>query len=285
MQAGQVSEAASGTFRSPWDLLGSMTTDVKKRELESPLRFLLDDDVEVPNVSSDEMREIDRIAVEETGPALLQIMENAGRALAAVAIEQLGTRWPTAEIVVLAGGGGNGGGGICAARHLANHGGRVRLVLSSPNTLGEAPAIQRRIFAMTSGVETPWDQVERLRPALVLDALIGYGLSAAPTGVAADAISWANDARERGASVISLDAPSGLDATTGAVPGRRVHADVTVTLALPKTGLQPAYTGDLILADLGIPERAIRRVVANYRSPFDGRWWRALHVAPAAPLT
>jgi NAD(P)H-hydrate epimerase len=244
------------------------------------LRFVLDEVVEVPSVSSEEIREIDRIAVHETGPTLLQMMENAGRALAAVVIERLGTRWPAAEIVVLAGAGGNGGGGICAARHLANHGGRVRLVLASPNALGEAVALQRRIFATTSGVETPWGQVERLRPTLVLDALTGYGLRAAPSGVAADAISWANQARERGAQVIALDVPSGLDATTGVIAGRVIQADVTVTLALPKTGLQLAYTGDLVLADLGIPGRVVQRVVADYVTPFDGRWCRALHVGP-----
>jgi len=66
------------------------------------------------------MREVDRVAMDETGPNLFQMMENAGRNLAELAFEKIGEGWRNAKIVVLAGTGGNGGGGICAARHLAN---------------------------------------------------------------------------------------------------------------------------------------------------------------------
>jgi hypothetical protein len=66
------------------------------------------------------MREVDRIAIEETGPNLYQMMENAGRNLALCAIDILGTDWSKAHVVVLSGTGGNGGNGICAARHVAN---------------------------------------------------------------------------------------------------------------------------------------------------------------------
>lgn len=251
--------------------------------VRSTLRFFLDDDVEVPAVSSEEMRTLDRIALKETGPTLLQMMENAGRSLAAVAIERLGPSWRSADIVVLAGAGGNGGGGICAARHLANHGGRVRLMLTAPDALGEAAALQRRIFGPTSGSETVWDELERLRPALVLDSVIGYGLRAAPDGAAAKSIAWATQVRERGVPIIALDVPSGLDATTGEAPGYAIHADVTVTLALPKAGLHPAYTGDLLLADLGIPERVVQRIAPSYITPFDGRWVRALRTLRVRP--
>ena len=85
-----------------------------------PITFSTPSGVEVPAVTTDQMREIDRIAMEETGPNLFQMMENAGRNLAEMAIECLGANWRQAKIVVLAGTGGNGGGGITAARHLAN---------------------------------------------------------------------------------------------------------------------------------------------------------------------
>jgi NAD(P)H-hydrate epimerase len=70
------------------------------------------------------VREIDRIAAEETGPNLFQMMENAGRNLSPQAIEVLGPDWREQHMLVLAGGGGNGGGSLCAARHLANRGAR-----------------------------------------------------------------------------------------------------------------------------------------------------------------
>ena len=100
-------------------------------------RFVTDTGISVPAITTDQMREVDRIAVEETGPNLFQMMENAGRNLALQSIEAFGDGWRDAGIVVLAGTGGNGGGGICAARHLANRGGRVTLVLSNPAPLSE----------------------------------------------------------------------------------------------------------------------------------------------------
>lgn len=107
------------------------------------VRFFSATDLETPAVTADQMREIDRIAVNETGPILPQMMENAGRNLAELAIELLGASWRQAELVVLAGSGGNGGGGVCAARHLANHGARVHLCLAQPERLTEATALQR----------------------------------------------------------------------------------------------------------------------------------------------
>src|SRR6516164_9996216 len=108
--------------------------------------FVADDGRHVPAVTADEMREIDRLAIQETGPNLFQMMENAGRNLAALSMELLGNGWQRASYLVLAGSGGSGGGGICAARHLANHGCRVSLCLADPEHLGEVPAFQYKVF-------------------------------------------------------------------------------------------------------------------------------------------
>ena len=78
---------------------------------------------EIPAVSESEMREVDRLAVEVYGLQILQMMENAGRNLAQVAMRKLSNQVGT--ITVLAGSGGNGGGGLSAARHLLNHGYQV----------------------------------------------------------------------------------------------------------------------------------------------------------------
>lgn len=102
------------------------------------MRFLTDTGIEVPAVTAEQMREVDRIANQETGPNLFQMMENAGRNLALLAMAVLGEKWTASRIVVLARSGGNGGGGICAARHLANRGLDVRLCLAEPDHLEEA---------------------------------------------------------------------------------------------------------------------------------------------------
>ncbi len=232
--------------------------------------FVTDSGIKVPAVTTDQMREIDRIAVEETGPNLFQMMENAGRNLALLAMEILEKDWAQAKIVVLAGSGGNGGGGICAARHLANHRANVALCLAAPDRLGEVPAFQRKIFQGTSGREVEPTDLAHDVPDLILDALIGYSLRSAPRGVAAELIRWANGTK---APILSLDVPSGVDSTTGESPGEFITPRWTMTLALPKTGLVPEKTGGLYLADIGIPEETYHRMQLSYACPFGNRFW------------
>ena len=238
-----------------------------------PARFVSDTGNEVPAVTAAQMCEVDRIAIEETGPNLFQMMENAGSHLAAQALEALGERSREALVVVLAGPGGNGGGGICAARHLANHGVRVALCLSEPGRLGPVPALQCKIFRETNGIEVAADRIAGEQPDLILDALIGYSLTGPLRGTAAELIRWANGS----APILSLDVPSGLDATTGEAPGEVARARWTMTLALPKTGLLDERASELVLADIGIPEGVYRRAGIPYQTPFDRRTRVSLH--------
>ncbi len=231
--------------------------------------FQTDTGRSVAAVTAAQMREIDRIAIAGTGPNLYQMMENAGRNLALQALQLLGTGGQKARIVVLAGHGGNGGGGICAARHLANRHADVRLVLSQGHRLGEVPAQQLQIFRATNGTEVEFAALASLHADLIIDAVIGYSLRGAPAGNALALLRWAN---EHGAPVLALDVPSGLDATTGVAAGECVRADCTMTLALPKTGLVPEKTGDLVLADIGIPPAVYREAGIKYESPFDVRY-------------
>jgi len=89
---------------------------------------------------------------------------------------------------------------------------------------------------------------------LIVDAVIGYSLSGAPRGTAAWMISWAN---AQGVPILSLDAPSGIDTTSGQVYSPAIRATATLTLALPKEGLRASHTadyvGELYLADISIP--------------------------------
>jgi NAD(P)H-hydrate epimerase len=226
----------------------------------------------VPAVTADEMRDVDRGAVDEVGLQLLQMMENAGRTLAwHVRDARVG------EVVVVAGNGGNGGGGLACARHLANRAVPVRVVLDRPAAeLTGAPAHQCRILEtmdvpVTAGVEALAPTDER---ATVVDALIGYGLDGDVRDPAAAYVERMND---RVGPTVSLDVPSGLDATTGETLGAAVTPDRTVTLALPKTGLDAA-TGALFLADIGIPRTVYDRLEIAYDPPFgDADWVRLEH--------
>ena len=237
------------------------------------IKFLTQNGIEVPSVTTKEMIEVDRVAMEETGPNLFQMMENAGRNLALQAIECLGEKWQQANIIVLSGSGGNGGGGICAARHLANRGAKVKLCMSSPDRLKEVPKWQRHIFQATSGEEIGIAELTAsTEPVnLIIDALIGYSLRAAPRGKALELIKWAN---HTGAPILSLDTPSGVDSTTGETLGEYIHARWTMTLALPKIGLLPEKTGELILADIGIPASAYswETLQLKYILPFGDRF-------------
>ena len=230
-------------------------------------RFVTDTGITVPAITTDQMREVDRIAVEETGPNLFQMMENAGRNLALQSIEVLGDGWRNAEIVVLAGTGGNGGGGICAARHLANRQGGVTLVLSNPARLSEVTRFQQRVYQATPGREL---QLDELGPVdLIVDAVIGYGLSDAPTGATSDMLGWANASA---APILALDVPSGVDSSTGEAFDAAIRPKWTMTLALPKTGLHPERTGALFLADIGIPMTVYAKMELDFVTPFDHRF-------------
>jgi NAD(P)H-hydrate epimerase len=240
--------------------------------------FMTDDGLGVPAVTASQMREIDRVAIEETGPNLFQMMENAGRSLARQALHMLGAGWKNARIVVLAGSGGNGGGGICAARHVANRDIDVALVLAEPDRLNDVPAFQRKVFDATPGRVVDRRAVHHERADLIVDALIGYGLHSAPSGSAAELIAWAN---ESGASILALDLPSGLNATTGECPGVCIRAHTTLTLALPKTGLGSNALGELWLADIGIPRATFERAGVKYTNPF-GEHYRIRLTRPAA---
>jgi NAD(P)H-hydrate epimerase len=194
----------------------------------------------IPVVSVDQMREVDRLMIEEMEISLPQMMENAGRALATQARRLLGGDVRGQRIVVLAGRGGNGGGGMAAARRLAIWGANVSVLLGQEaEAMRGVPAQQLAILghvgvpvhgAAQAGVDTQ----TLAGAALLLDALIGYSLRGAPREPIAALISAANAA---GPPVLALDLPSGLDGDTGEPAEPTIKAAATLTLALPKRGL------------------------------------------------
>lgn len=210
----------------------------------------------VPALSTDQMREVDRLMVEEYGIELIQMMENAGRSLAELARRLSGGTAAGKSIIVLCGTGNNGGGGMAAARFLHNWGARVQVVLTGEaSRLKRVPARQWSVIeklglgSLSRGPgQQPW------LADLVLDAMLGYGSEGDPRPPLSDWIEWANSSS---IPVLSLDAPSGLDTTTGRPGDPCIRAAATLTLALPKLGLlrpeAKSFVGEIYLADIGVP--------------------------------
>lgn len=192
------------------------------------------------------MAEVDRVMVEDLGISLLQMMENAGRSLAQLAIEVFNPQ----KVLILSGTGGNGGGGLVAARHLANRGVGVEVVLTNPDAL--AP-VSRHQFEILSKMNVAISDVPNPSD-LIIDAVIGYSLKGDPSGRAEHLIDWANSSY---LPILSLDNPSGLDVSSGVESRSTIKATATMTLALPKSGLvNSKFTGTLFLADISVPRKA-----------------------------
>jgi len=213
----------------------------------------------IPAVTRSQMAEVDRIAVEEFGLGLLQMMENAGLWLAETVRRFLDGSVAGRRVVIASGKGNNGGGGLAAARRLSFWGSAVTvLLIQPPESLAPGPAAQLRILQRSGTPVQPFNGT--LPPHdLLVDALVGYNLRGALSGVLAATVEAMNDSP---AGVVALDLPSGVDADTGTAQGAAIRATATVTLALPKSGLlaEPGreYVGQLLLADIGIPQDAYR---------------------------
>ena len=212
---------------------------------------------DVPFLSTEQMREVDRAMIEDYGILLMQMMENAGRNLAHLARERFLDGNPAGRrVLVLAGSGGNGGGGLVCGRRLRNWGAALEVwTAAPPGKFTEVPRRQLAILERMGVTSQAAGEDVSLPPAdLIIDALIGYSLRGAPAGAAAALIRAAN---AHAAPTLSLDTPSGVDTATGTAHDPAIMAAATMTLALPKQGLRSAEAkravGELYLADIGVP--------------------------------
>jgi len=219
---------------------------------------------EVAPCSREEVRMLDSLAIRELGMPGLSLMENAGYYAAREAFALLGGADDEC-VVVFAGRGNNGGDGFVIARLLAWWDvADVRVVL-----LGEADQVMddaRANLDYLDAAAVPWEEAASEEAAtravrdaagagLVVDAVLGTGLSGAVRGSAAAFIDALNCAGAR--AILAVDTPSGLDANTGEPLGAAVHASVTVTFAAAKAGFFSGrgreHTGRLVVADIGLP--------------------------------
>ena len=207
------------------------------------------------------MLEIDAAARERFGIPRLLLMEHAGLAVARAARTLLPT--PSAAILVCCGNGYNGGDGLCAARHLADWGYRLRvLVTGRLSALREEPAVYATIIQRLgvpvvelADPQLPAHVTSWMEEAeLIIDALVGIGVRGAVREPLASLIELMNRA---GKPIVAVDIPSGLDGDHGTIQGVAVKAMVTVTFGLPKHGCLmsegPAQSGSLVIDPITIP--------------------------------
>ncbi len=199
-------------------------------------------------LTTSQMAAADRLAV-ASGVASLALMETAGRAVAAAALDLAPHASP---VLIVCGPGNNGGDGFVAARALAECGVPVAVaLLSDPDDIkGDAQEMLRR----WGGETRPAAPNAIAGCGLIIDAMFGAGLSRPPSGLSADMIAAVNAG---GFPIVAVDVPSGLDGSSGAAAGPVIQATRTVTFFRKKPGhlLMPgrALCGDVIVADIGIP--------------------------------
>ncbi|MBS1677590.1 MAG: NAD(P)H-hydrate dehydratase [Actinobacteria bacterium] len=219
------------------------------------------------------MRSVDRWAIDERGVDSLELMENAGRAVA----EAVARLVPQGPVRVVCGKGNNAGDGLVAARLLREMGFDAEVLLLWPaGELSEdAGANLKRLEDAPRGVRSSPADVQKTANAgggdgvfavggdvvrrlvgsgAVVDAIFGTGFSGAPREPAVAAIAAMNGC---GAPIVACDLASGVDAASGEVAGAVVGADVTVTFHGAKVGQYVApgkwATGELVVAPIGIP--------------------------------
>ncbi len=211
-----------------------------------------------------QVRELDRLALEELGLPGVVLMENAGAGAARIALEMLAGKL-RARVAIVCGPGNNGGDGWVVARHVANAGHDVHV-----DTCADIAALRGDAAIMAHAVQRMKLAIEVLRASddvvarsatwatsdLVVDALLGTGATGAPRGVVGEAVR-ALAAIERGPPILALDLPSGFDADTGPGTGACVRATVTATFAAEKVGFgvpgAARWLGRVQVVDIGVP--------------------------------
>ena len=217
-------------------------------------------------LTRDQVRELDRRAIEEYGVAGLVLMENAGRGVAEKLVE-LGVTGP---VVILCGGGNNGGDGFVIARHLDIRRVEVWVVLcADPDALkGDALTNYQIIARSGLKIDRFVNPEQGLRAAgeasWIVDALLGTGARGEPRSPLANAIDAINLA---GRPVMAVDIPSGLDCDTGEPAAHTVVATHTCTFVATKPGFfapgAERYTGQVHVVDIGAPRKLVEEMVGT----------------------
>ena len=209
-----------------------------------------------------QVRELDRTVIKDFGVPGIELMSRAGNAV----FRHLRIKWPrTQSVNIYCGSGNNGGDGYIIAGLAKAVGLRVMVyALSDPKALKDNALIAYQDYVKAGGVVMPFEPGRAVHADVVVDALLGTGLSKPVDGVYAQAIQFINNSQSR---IIAVDLPSGLNADTGSIMGCAVKADCTMTFIGLKqglfTGLAAEYCGEIVYSSLAIPEEILKNVPFN----------------------
>jgi NAD(P)H-hydrate epimerase len=213
-------------------------------------------------LNTQQMREADRRTIDEVGIPSIVLMENAGRQ-AVAAMEAAFEELSTMHVGVICGRGNNGGDGFVVARTLIQRGVETSVFLlgSVAEVRGDARTnlevlgrIGLTVVEITNAQEWELHFSELSRCELMVDAILGTGFHGQLSGLLETVVA---DINGLGIPIVAIDLPTGLSADTSEVGGEAIEASMTITLGAPKLPLilPPAdtYSGDLVIADIGIP--------------------------------
>lgn len=212
------------------------------------------------SITSSEMRALE-VNAQYFGLSLLQLMENAGRSVAQEIISRF---QKNKKAVVFCGLGGNGGDGFVVARHLLAADFEVTVVLMGRSRdINHEAALNN--WVILQSLQDKVDLIEvtdsslipKVNAGIVIDALLGIGTKGKLKAPITQAVNYVNSSSS---FKIAVDVPTGIDSDTGEVLGLAVKADLTVTFHKEKPGLEKAkkYVGDLVVADIGLPQEMER---------------------------
>ena len=239
-------------------------------------------------LTAHQMRQAEALTIKEVGIPGIVLMERAALAVAHEILQEL-DGIPSPQVGIVCGTGQNGGDGFAIARMLTHRGVKARVfLLHHPDKI-------------TGDARVNWDILEKLQvPRHIIEdvgkeafgelmeefgefdlwceAIFGTGLDRRVQGVHALAIEFLNG---HGAPIVSVDIPSGIHADSGQKMGEAIVAKKTVTFGQPKRGMllgqgRP-HTGNLVVADIGIPAHIIEKVSEKTV------WLEAKDVRPALP--
>ncbi len=238
------------------------------------------------NLTRQQARKIDHLAMTELGIPSIVLMENAGlNAVAAINRFMADQYRDLTRALIFCGGGNNAGDGYVIARHLHNQGCHIQIIATKPidQLIGDAainaticknmglniqpaPDLPNPVFPNSSDSFPPPISSVSSPPDLIIDALLGTGFQGNLRPDMLHLIQAINAIRsaDRAPTVIAIDLPSGLDCDTGKSAQDAIHADLTITFVAPKLGFtNPAakpYLGQVEVADIGVPPGLIDRL-------------------------
>ncbi len=213
--------------------------------------------------TSAQVKQLDQITASEFSIPEEILMQNAANALAEKIFQEFGTEQP---YLFLCGRGKNGGDGFLTAKNLLEKGCSVSVYASDTSEQFNPLTFTAYEAAKAAGVPLDENLKQPDQNTIVVDALLGIGITGEPTGSIKEiievALGWKN-------TVLSVDIPSGLNADTGRAPGVHIKAKKTYTLAIDKVGLNlypgAEIAGEKTVLDIGIPEEAYKKLNYSYR--------------------